>query len=134
MATMTSSATSTRTSRRQRVGLVLAGLLSAGNSLSAIDGPTPEGEVGPPMVVLWAGTVLGVIGLVAVVIAWRSGNRAALRVAAGALIISALTAVPAFFVDVPAFLKIFAALSVLLTIAAVVLMFSSERRPASVTD
>ena len=54
--------------------------------------------------------------------------------AAGALIISALTAVPAFFVDVPAFLKIFAAFSVLLTIAAVVLMFSSERRPASVTD
>ena len=52
------------------------------------------------MVVLWAGTILGVVGLVAVVIAWRSGNRAALRVAAGALIITALLSVPAFFVDV----------------------------------
>lgn len=134
MSTMTSTTTSTRGSSRQRAGLVLAGLLSIANALSALGSPTPEGEVGPPAVVLWAGTVLGVIGLVAVVIAWRSGNRVALRVAAGTLIIAALTAVPAFFVDVPAGIKALAAASVLLTIAAVVLMFSSDRRPASVTD
>jgi hypothetical protein len=85
-------------------------------------------------VVIWAGVALGVVGLVAVVIAWRTGSRGALRVAAGSLIITALTAVPAFFVDIPAWLKAAAALSVLVTIAAVVLMFSSERRPAAVTD
>ena len=83
---------------------------------------------------LWAGTVLGIVGLVAVVIAWRTGNRGALRVAAGAIIITALTAVPAFFVDVPAWLKAAAAVGVLLTIAAVVLMFSTQRGHATVTD
>ena len=134
MTTMTGSTSLTLRSPRQRVGLVLAGLLSAANTLSVVGGPTPEGEVGPPMVVLLVGTVLGVVGLLAVVVAWRSDNRAALRVAAGALIISALTGVPAFFVDVPAALKIVAAVGVLLTIAAVVLMFSAERRPASVND
>jgi hypothetical protein len=134
MTTMTGSTSLTLRSRRQRVGLVLAGLLSAANTLSVVGGPTPEGEVGPPMVVLLAGTVLGVVGLLAVVVAWRSDNRAALRVAAGALIISALTAVPALFVDIPAALKIVAAVGVLLTIAAVVLMFSAEHRPASLSD
>lgn len=134
MSTMTSTPSTTHGSGRQRAGLVLAGLLSLGNVLSGFGGPTPEGEVGPPPVVIWAGIALGVVGLVAVVIAWRSGSRGALRVAAGALIIPALTAVPAFFVDVPAWLKVAAALSVLATIAAVVLMFSSQRRPAAVTD
>jgi hypothetical protein len=132
MTTMTTTATSAST-RRQRVGLVLAGLLSLANVASAF-GPQPDGDVGPPAVVLWAGTVLGVIGLAAVVVAWRTESRAALRVAAGSLIITALTAVPAFFVDVPAAIKVLVSLSVLLTVVAVVLMFSSARRPASVTD
>jgi len=113
---------------------VLAALLSVASFGSAFGPSTPEGEVGPPPVVLWAGAVLGVVGFVAVILAWRSGSRGALRVAAGALIISALTSVPAFFVDIPVLLKTFAAVSVLLTVAAVVLMFSSARRPASVTD
>ena len=112
---------------------MLAGLLSISGIPSAFT-PTPDGEVGPPLVVLWAGTVLGIVGLVAVVAAWRSGSRTALRVAAGAIIIVALTAVPAFFVDVPAFIKVMVSVSVLLTVAAVVLMFSSARRPTAVTD
>ena len=47
-------------------------------------GPTPDGEVGPPYVVLLVGTLLGVVGLVGVVIAWRTGSRAAMRVVAPA--------------------------------------------------
>lgn len=132
MTTMTATATTTST-RWQRAGLVLAGLLSVANVSSAF-GPQPDGDVGPPAVVLWAGTVLGVVGLVAVVVAWRTGSRAALRVAAGCLIITALTAVPAFFVDVSAAVKVLVSIWVLLTVVAVVLMFSSARRPASVTD
>ncbi|HYN30832.1 MAG TPA: hypothetical protein VES95_13335 [Dermatophilaceae bacterium] len=128
------STSATRTSRRHRVGLVLAGLISLSSAFSLLGPGPPEGGPGPPLVVLWADTVLGVVGIVAVVLAWRSGSRTALRVAAGALIVAALTAVPAFFVDVPAPLKIAVALSVLLTLAAVVLMFSPVRRPASVTD
>lgn len=120
------------TSGRQRTGLVLAGVLSAINIPSAFT-PTPDGEVGPPLGVLVLGTVLGVVGLVAVVLAWR-GNRGALRVAAGALVINLLTALPAFFVDVPVWIKLAVGLSVLATVAAIVLMFSGARRPVAVLD
>ncbi len=73
---------------------------------------------------LLVGALLGVVGLVAAVIAWR-GNRAALRVCAGALIVNLLLTLPAFFVDVPSWIKAAAAFSALLTVAAVVLMFST---------
>ena len=85
------------------------------------------------MAILVIGSVLGVIGLVAAIMAWR-GNRVALRVAAGAIIVATLTGLPAFFVDVPMFVKALVGFSVIWTVVAVVLMFSSERRPASVTD
>jgi len=85
------------------------------------------------MAILVVGTVLGVIGLVATVMAWR-GNRVALRVAAGSIIIVTLTALPAFFVDVPMWIKALVGVSVILTVVAVVLMFSTDRRPASITD
>jgi hypothetical protein len=118
---------------RQRVGLVLAGLMSAGNIVAVLQ-PTPEGEVGPPIGILVFGSVLGLVGLVATVIAWRSGSMLALRIAAGTLVLNALTAVPAFFVDVPAAVKALVGVVVLLTIAAVVLMFSTDRRPASASS
>ena len=121
------------TSTRQKVGLTLAGLYSLGN-IPSVFFPTPDGEEGPPFGILVIGTVLGVIGLVAVVMAWRSGNRVALRVAAGAMIVLTLTGLPAFFVDVPAAIKLLVGLSVLVTIAAVVLMFSPARRPSPVLD
>ena len=52
-------------------------------STSRASSSRPRRRGGPPFGVLVLGTVLGVIGLVAVIIAWR-GNRGALRVAAGA--------------------------------------------------
>jgi hypothetical protein len=121
------------TSTRQKVGLVLSGLINLSNIPGAF-APTPDGDVGPPYGILLLGSLLGVIGLVATVLAWR-GNRAALRVAAGALVINVMTALPAFFVDVPAFVKALVALSVLLTVTALVLMFSAGvRRAVPVTD
>ncbi|KQY51610.1 MULTISPECIES: hypothetical protein [unclassified Nocardioides] len=120
-------------STRQRVGLVLAGLLSVVSIPSAFT-PTPDGETGPPYVVLLLGTVLGIIGLVAVIVAWRSDSPAALRVASGALIVNALTSLPAFFVDVPSWLKLLVALNVLVTTAAIVLMLSGVRRPVAHVD
>ncbi len=121
------------TSTRQKIGLVLAGLMSAGNIPSAWF-PTPSGQEGPPVSILIVGTLLGVVGLVAAVMAWRTGSRVALRVTAGAIIVTTLTALPAFFVDVPAWIKLLVAVSTLLTIAAVVLIFSPARRPVSVLD
>ncbi len=120
------------TSTRQKVGLVIAGLINLGN-IPSVFTPTPDGEVGPPYAVLLLASVLGVIGLVATVLAWR-GNNAALRVAAGALVINVLTSLPAFFVDVPAFIKALVALSVVVTMIALVLMFSPARRPVPAMD
>lgn len=119
------------TSTRQKVGLTLAGLISASQIFSVLN-PTPAGQTGPPLTVLVLDSALGIIGVVAVVIAWRSGNRAALRVAAGAVIIAMLTSVPAFFVDVPVAIKGVVGFNVLISIAAVVLMFSPSRRPVPV--
>ncbi len=120
------------TTTKQKVGLAIAGLYSLANIPSFLGAPDP-GEEGPPMAILVVGSVLGVIGLVAAVMAWR-GNRVALRVAAGAMIVNTLTGLPAFFVDVPMFVKALVAFSVLLTVLAVVLMFSGDRRPAPVSD
>jgi hypothetical protein len=121
------------TSKRQKVGLVLAGIYSALN-VAGVLFPPPEGQVGPPIGILIVDSVLGLAGLAAVIITWRTGNRAALRVAAGAIIIMALTALPAFFVDVPAAIKLLAGVSTLIVIVAVVLMFSTGRRPTPVLD
>ena len=117
-------------STRQRIGLVLAGLFSAGNLPSALFS-TPAGQEGPPFSILVVDTLLGVVGLVAVVVAWRTGSRVAFRAAAGAIIVVTLTGLPAFFVDVPAGIKLLVAASTLLTILAVVLLFSPARRPVS---
>jgi hypothetical protein len=117
---------------KQKVGLVLCGLYSLANIPSFLEAP-PDGEEGPPMAILVVGTILGIIGLVAVVMAWR-GNRVALRVAAGSIIIVTLTGLPAFFVDVPMFVKALVGVSVVMTVAAVVLMFSGDRHATSITD
>ena len=121
------------TTTRQKVGLVITALYSLANIPSFLEGGADPGDDGPPLAILVVGSILGVIGLVAAVWAWR-GNRVALRVAAGCIILLTLTGLPAFFVDVPMAIKALVALSVLLTVAAVVLMFSGDRRPAAVVD
>ena len=114
-------------STRQRVGLGLAGLLSLG-SLPSVLTPTPDGQVGPPLAVLALSTVLGAVGVVATAVAWLRGSATAMRVLAGSVVVGALVGLPAFFVDVPAWVKLTTAVSVLATIAAVVLLFSPARR------
>lgn len=117
---------------KQKVGLVLAGLYSLTNVPGFLV-PTDADEVGPPMAILVVGSVLGVIGLVAAVMSWR-GNSVALRIAAGAMILITLTGLPAFFVDVPMAIKALVGFSVLLTVVAVVLMFSGDRRSAPIAE
>ncbi|GAB3998185.1 hypothetical protein [Nocardioides marmoraquaticus] len=107
--------------RRQRVGLALAGLFFLTNLPSAFVPGSPDGEVGPPFEILLADTLLAAVGLVAVLAAWRTGRRAALSVLAGCVVLILLTMVPAFFVDVPAWVKSLTALSVLWGLACVVL-------------
>jgi hypothetical protein len=133
--TMTSTTTTSAhaaVTTKQKIGLGIAAVYSLGNIPGFLGAPDP-GEEGPPMAILVVGSVLGVIGLVAAILAWR-GNRVATRIAAGAIIVITLTGLPAFFVDVPMWVKALVGFSVLLTVLAVVLMFSGARRPASITD
>ena len=118
---------------RTRVGLVLAVVLGLADVVSAFF-PTPEGEVGPPLAIVILGGVIGLATLAAVAVAWRSGRRGALRIVAGTRVLSAITALPAFFVDVPAWLKLVVAVLVVLTVVCVVLVLSPARQPAAITD
>ena len=118
---------------RTRAGLVLAALLGVADVVSAFF-PTPGGEVGPPLPIVLLGGLLGIATLAAVVVAWRTGRRGALRVIAGTRVLSAITALPAFFVDVPAGLKLAVAVAVVLTVVCVVLVLAPTRRSASVVD
>jgi hypothetical protein len=132
MSTATVASARTDLTTRQKVGLVLGGLYCLTNIPSVLF-PSTGGEDNPPMSILVVSSVLGVVGLVAVVLAWR-GNRPALRIAAGAIIIITLTGLPAFFVDVPMAVKALVGSSVVLSVVIVVLMFSGDRRSSSVTD
>jgi hypothetical protein len=131
MSTVTQTEPRSSLSTKQRVGLVICAIYSLINIPSVLF-QTPDGEEGPPVAILAVSSILGVIGLVTALMAWR-GNRVALRVAAGAIIVLTLTGLPAFFVDVPMVVKALVGLSVVITVVAVVLMFSG-RRPATLSD
>jgi hypothetical protein len=120
-------------STRTHTGLAIAALLGVADVVSAFF-PTPDGEVGPPLAIVLLGGVLGVATLAAVVVGWRTGRRGALRIVAGTRVLSAITALPAFFVDIPAWLKLVVAVAVVLTVVCVLLVLSPARRTASVTD
>lgn len=118
-------------SGRVRTGLVLCILLGAANIPFLFD-PTKPGHDGPPYSVLVLDAVLGVISIVAAIAFWRTGRRAANRLAAGTLIINAVTTLPAFFANVGDGIKIAAAGVVLLSLGAVVLMLGRENTARSV--
>ncbi|MCW2748152.1 MAG: hypothetical protein JWP10_1294 [Nocardioidaceae bacterium] len=119
-------------SKKNKIGIVIAAVIAVPDLLSVVSPPTPDGETGPPIGILIVSSILAVITLVAVYFAWR-GNAAALRVVAGTRVLGVLTSLPAFFVDVPAGLKVAVAVYVVLTIAALILMFSPAKQPADVS-
>lgn len=119
---------------KNKVGLFVAGLLGVTDIFSPLIFKTPDGETGPPFGILLLDSLLGIITVAAVVVAWRTATRGAIRVAAGSRIISMLTALPAFFVDVDAAVKVTTAAFVIVTIVSVVLMLSPARRTTTVTD
>ncbi len=117
-----------------KAGLVIAFLLGLAD-LTAPFQPTPDdAEAGPPYAILLLDGVLGLITVIAVVIAWRTAKRGAVRIAAGARVISMVTALPAFFVDVPAALQALVGVFVIVTIACVAMMLTPARDPVAVSD
>ncbi len=125
---LSSEATVQRYSTANKVGFVLTLLLGLGNVVS-VAFPTPEGEVGPPLPVLLFGAAAGLAIIAAVLVGWLRRSRAAIRAASIMLVLTAITALPAFVTpDVPAPLRAAAAAFVLLTITAVVLMLKPSSR------
>jgi hypothetical protein len=120
-------------STKNKVGLGIAALLGLVDLPSVLNS-TPDGEEGPPFAVLVLSTICGVVTLVAVYLAWRQQNAGAIRVAAGARIVSLLAALPAFFVDVSSAIKVVSAVFVVVSVACVALMMSPSPRSAHVTD
>lgn len=116
-----------------KVGLVLAGLMGVIDLTSPFQ-PTPDGNDGPPYAVLVIDAALGLITIVAVVVAFRAASRGAVRLVAGSRIVSAVTTLPGLFADIPAGLKVLAALSVLITAAVVVMLLTPARSRAVVSD
>jgi hypothetical protein len=107
------------------VGLVLAGLLGLVDTVSIL---TDTGD-GPPLVIIVAGTVLGLLTLAGVWFGWR-GSRAGIVTVVVTRLLSALSAVPAFFVDdVPGGLVALAGVGVVVTLVAVALVAPALRQP-----
>lgn len=130
MTTTASPDTSARAawSTKNKVGLGLAIFYALTNLPSAFVPPGTGDEAGPPMAILWVCTILAAVALVAGIVAWRTGSRPAARLTAASLIVVTLTGLPAFFVDVPAGIKILVAAGVVFTVVFTVLIFSPAKR------
>jgi len=133
MSTMTTTGRPTRTTAQLRTGLALSAFLGLIN-LPFLFVSGPDGQDSPPRAVLVLSALIGLVSVVCAVVAWRSGNRLAIRINAAALLVNALTSLPAFFVDIDAWIKVGAAVSVILTVAALVLTLRREPTPYTVTD
>lgn len=108
-----------------RIGLSLLGLLSAVD----VAGPILTDGEHPPMWVAWVGAGLGVASLALIVWAWRDGAAKALLPLVVLRLVSALSAVPAFFVsDVPVAAVLAAAVIIGVTVVGVVLVLPATRQ------
>ena len=113
----------TNTITGRRIGLVIFGLLSLGDiaTLAMTDGETP------PYPVAVVAALLGLVSLVLAVLAFRDPGKP-LRLLIGLRVLSAITALPAFFVsDVPAGAQAAAAGVVVLTAVGVLLAAGTRR-------
>jgi len=110
-------------SRTFRAGLIAFGLLSVGDLATPL---LTDGET-PPMSIALIASALGLISLVLVVLAWRGVRRAVVPLIV-LRVLSALTAVPAFFVDdVPGGAMAAAGVSIVLAVAGTALVLMPAR-------
>jgi hypothetical protein len=128
MTTMTTKAR-TRPSGRVRTGLAISALIALAGIV-----PTPTGNDGPPFAIVVLSATVSIVLIATAAVAWRSGNRLAIRINAAALLLNALTSLPVFFVDIAAWVKVGSAVVIVLTVAALVLTMRPEHEPFTVTD
>jgi hypothetical protein len=112
-----------------RGGIVLLGVLS----VLDLAAPLYTDGQHPPMIIAAIGSVLGLLSIVLAIFAWRGRTAAAIGLCA-VRVLSALTAVPAFWESgVPGPVMAVAGSFILLTIVGVVLTLAGLRRPVAVT-
>jgi hypothetical protein len=113
-------------SRTVTAGLIISGLLGLSDVLTL---PFGDGEH-PPVAVAVVGAVLGVITLIGVGYGWR-GRRGGIGAVIVTRLLSALSAVPALFVDgVPGGIRVLAAVGIAITLIGVALVAPALRTPA----
>ncbi|MEV8376589.1 hypothetical protein AB0P21_27845 [Kribbella sp. NPDC056861] len=109
-----------------RAGLVVLGLLSLGDLASPL---LTDGEH-PPMSIALIGSALGLVSLALVIAAWRGARRAVVPLLV-LRVLSALSAVPAFFAGgVPAAAVVAAALTIALTAVGTALLLVPAKQLA----
>jgi hypothetical protein len=119
-------------SARNKAGLILAILLG----LEELAGLFVPGSVehepgGPPKAVVLSGPVFGPVIVIAAIYMWVSRNRLGGRVVGGALILSGILALPAFFVSgVPAPVVVVAATLFVIAIVTVMLVLAPPKPTA----
>jgi hypothetical protein len=139
-----STTTGPRLTVGNKVGLVLAGLLGAGDFAAPVPAaiaatflfpraepgneadPFATEPMGPVAVgVAVVATIIGLATIAGVVLAWARGNRIAARVVAAARVVSVLITVPVFLLQgMPAWIFVLAAALVILNITTVILVLS----------
>jgi hypothetical protein len=112
--------------KKVKIGLVLA-LVIGVLDIAGLAMPTPEGDAaGPPIGVLVFSGLMGVATIVLAVIALRKRNRNAVRGVVITRFLSALSAVPAFFVSgVPGAVVVLVAVFIVLTVVTIALVMST---------
>ena len=128
MSTITVPTSSVVPTTSVRTGLAISAVLGLAN-LPFLWSGIDWGAEAPPFALLLLNAAIGMVSVVCAVLAWNTGNRRAIRIDAGALILNALMVLPGFFGDTPAFITLTSAVMVVGTVTAVVLMM--RREPAA---
>ena len=122
------SRTDPRWSIANRIGFVLVLLYAVLNLIPTDSGDS--GDSGAPDPILIADMVLGVAVIVLVIIAWIRRSRLLARLAVAGTVLMVLSAFPAFFVPVPAELKLLVAIASVVALTGCVLTLLPSRKAA----
>jgi len=115
--------------RQFKIGLIICALLGIVDVVSIAG---VGSEDGPPTAVLVIGLVLGLITLVGVLLAWR-GDHKGFTMVVVSRVLSALSAVPAFFEDeVPGWVPAAVGIGIVVTAVGLGLLYAGRRQRASV--
>lgn len=79
-------------------------------------------------------TAIGMVSVVCVALAWKTGNRKAIRINAATLILNALMVLPGLFIEAAPLIKAVGATVVAATVAAVVLTMRRDQATTRVAD